>query len=83
VVLVTLRAYIAMVRWNPRGDRMVTRRNSEPGGALPSKEDEAVDEEVLAAETDLILTRLEEGIARENKAMDALLSRLRTTLITA
>jgi hypothetical protein len=41
------------------------------------------DDETAAQEIDNILARLDRGIAREQDAMDALLSRLRTTLIAA
>jgi putative thioredoxin len=42
-----------------------------------------VEDELAAREIDNILSRLDSGIEREKMAMDALLSRLRTTLIAA
>ena len=49
---------------------------------LPGEGKVSADAEVIAAqEIDWIIERLDVGIAEEKKAMDALLSRLRTTRI--
>jgi putative thioredoxin len=56
------------------------------GSSMPSTDllaDVGGEDELAAREIDNILSRLEPGIAREQEAMDALLSRLRTTRIAA
>jgi hypothetical protein len=50
------------------------------GNARPSEEPDAA---ILSADIDAILERLDAGIAREKKAWEELLSRLRTTKIAA
>jgi hypothetical protein len=80
VVLAASGSYIP-TRRTRRVIAMVISRNSEPRNEQTSTE--PVDEEAVAAELDLILARLEEGIPLQNRLMDALLSRLRTTLIAA
>jgi hypothetical protein len=62
---------------------MVVSRNPDRSDQTTSDAIETADEQTVAAELDLILARLEEGIPLENRRMDALLSRLRTTLIAA
>ena len=62
---------------------MVVSRTPDRSDHMTSKAAEPADEQAAAAELDLILARLEEGIPLENRRMDELLSRLRTTLIAA
>ena len=72
--------------YEPRSRRvivMVVSRRPEPSSQATSETVELTDEQLVAAELDLILARLEKGIPLENRRMDELLSRLRTTLIAA
>jgi hypothetical protein len=62
---------------------MVVSRTPDRSDHMTSEAAEPADEQAAAAELDLILARLEEGIPLENRRMDELLSRLRTTLIAA
>ena len=62
---------------------MVVSRTPDRSDHMRSGAAEPADEQAAAAELDLILARLEEGIPLENRRMDELLSRLRTTLIAA
>jgi hypothetical protein len=57
---------------------------SDPKLATEPKHLEAADSEATATEEiERIIVRLDTGIAEERKAMDALLFRLRTTVIAA
>ena len=62
---------------------MVVSGTPDRSDHMTSEPAEPADEQAAAAELDLILARLEEGIPLENRRMDELLSRLRTTLIAA
>jgi hypothetical protein len=59
---------------------MVVSGTADRSDHMTSEAAEPADEQAAAAELDLILARLEEGMPLENRRMDELLSRLRTTL---